>query len=53
MPKFLLRAIIQYVVEADSEEEAVQEATGDLTFHIDDFDEMTIRCLGEVDDENA
>ena len=49
--KYVIHCRFDCVVEADSEDEAMEELDSDIMLHFDDVEETTMYKMGYIDDD--
>lgn len=49
--KYVIRCRFDCVVEADSEDEAMEELNSDIMLHFDDVEETTMYKMGYIDND--
>ena len=49
--KYVIHCRFDCVVEADSEDEAMEELDSDIMLHFDDVEEITMYKMGYIDDD--
>ena len=50
--KYVIHCTFECVVEADSEDEAIDDVYSDIVLHFDDVEEATLFKVGYIDDED-